>query len=125
MQLSKKAREELRMMFGGKCAYCGKELGLTFHADHVAPIFRGWTDNSKPMTAGKDVGDNLFPACPRCNIRKATLSVESFRSEIALQIKRLRRTSSAFNLAEDFETIKETGNPIVFWFEKYRNSLLF
>ena len=123
MGLSKSVeRKQLREMFGGKCAYCGKPLGKVFHADHVAPIYRGWTNSEKPKRAGEDVDENLFPACPRCNIRKSTLSVEDFRAEIAMQLKRLRRDSSAFNLAEDFGIVSETGNPVVFWFEKYRES---
>lgn len=109
----------LREMFDGKCAYCGKPLGKIFHADHVSPVYRGWADASRPKHAGKDVEENLFPVCPRCNIRKATFSVEGFRYEIYMQLKRLRRASSAFNLAEDFGIIVETGKPVVFWFEKY------
>ena len=115
-------RKQLREMFGGKCAYCGKPLCKMFHADHVAPIYRGWTDASRPRHAGKDVEENLFPACPRCNIRKGVFSVEAFRDEVTMQLKRLRRDSSAFNLAEDFGIIEETGKPVVFWFEKYRES---
>ena len=110
----------LREMFGGKCAYCGKPLGNIFHADHVAPIYRGWIGASRPKRAGKDVEENLFPACPRCNIRKATFSVEGFRYEISMQAKRLRRDSAAFHLAVDFGIILETRKPVVFWFEKYR-----
>lgn len=113
-------RKQLRELFGGKCAYCGKPLGKVFHADHVAPIYRGWTGSTRPKRAGEDVEENLFPACPRCNIRKSTLTVEYFRREIAMQIQRLRRDSSAFSLAEDFGIIEETGKPVVFWFEKYR-----
>ena len=113
-------RNKLREMFDGKCAYCGKPLGKIFHADHVAPIYRGYIDTSRPKHAGKDCSDNLFPACPRCNIRKATLSVEDFRYEISMQLKRLQRDSAAFNLVEDFEVIVETGKPIIFWYEKYR-----
>ena len=115
-------RKALRELFGGKCAYCGNPLSKTFHADHVAPIYRGWADATKPRHSGKDVEENLFPACPRCNIRKSVLSVEAFRDEIAMQLKRLRRDSSAFNLAEDFGIVQETGKPVVFWFEKYRGS---
>jgi hypothetical protein len=109
----------LREKFGGKCAYCGKPLDKTFHADHVAPIYRGWEGHARPPSAGKDVEENLFPACPRCNIRKATFSVEEFRAEISMQLKRLRRDSAAFTLAEDFGIVSETGTPVVFWFEKY------
>lgn len=118
--MTKQKREELRQMFGGKCAYCGNALGKVFHADHVAPIYRGWISSSRPKRAGEDVPENLFPACPRCNIRKATHSVEDFRREISLQAVRLRRDSSSFRIAEDFGIIKYTARPVVFWFEIYK-----
>ena len=36
MALTKKQRVELRMKFGGRCAYCGCELPEKgWHADHV------------------------------------------------------------------------------------------
>ncbi len=40
MALTKKQRAELRMKFGGRCAYCGCELGEKWHADHVKPVIR-------------------------------------------------------------------------------------
>ena len=119
MKLSKASRKKLREMFGGKCAYCGKPLSVLFHADHVAPIYRGRCDDEKPETAGKDTKENLFPSCPRCNNRKSTLSIEDFREHIRLQKERLRRDSSSFRLAEDFGIIKETDTPVVFFFEKF------
>lgn len=33
-------RESIRSMFGGRCAYCGKKLGKSFHVDHVEPMMR-------------------------------------------------------------------------------------
>ena len=105
-------REKLRYKFGGKCAYCGEELTSKFHADHVKPQYLGGTDED----------DNLFPACPRCNIWKRTYSIEEFRSEIANQINRLRRDSSAFCLAEDFGLVNAIISPPVFWFEKYKDT---
>lgn len=43
MNLSKPKREALRMMFGGKCAYCGAVLPEKgWHADHVEPVLREW-----------------------------------------------------------------------------------
>ena len=41
MALTKKQRAELRMKFGGRCAYCGCELPEKgWHADHVQPVAR-------------------------------------------------------------------------------------
>lgn len=41
MALTKKQRAELRMKFGGRCAYCGCELPEKgWHADHVEAVLR-------------------------------------------------------------------------------------
>ena len=112
-------RDQLRDMFGGKCAYCGQPLGRVFHADHVAPLYRGWT-RLRPKHAGDDAEANIVPTCPRCNIRKGVLSLEDFRAEIAMQPVRLSLRSPAFRLAEDFGLIAKTREPVVFWFERYR-----
>ena len=39
-QLTKKQREQIFNKFGGKCAYCGCELPIRWHADHIEPIYR-------------------------------------------------------------------------------------
>ena len=111
-------REKIRNMFDGCCAYCGKSLDKVFHIDHVKPIYRGY--KNKPKHSGEDEEDNMFPACPRCNIWKRTWEVEDFRNEISLQIDRLRRDSAGFRLAEDFGIIEMVITPVVFWFEKYK-----
>jgi len=104
-----KNRILLWKMFDGKCAYCGGKLDKRFHADHIDPKYRG----------GKDAKENLYPACPRCNIRKATYTVEEFRHEIDKQVDVLRNNSRPFRLAEAFGQIRVTGQEVVFWFEKY------
>ncbi|MBL0907835.1 HNH endonuclease [Pectobacterium carotovorum] len=134
MKLSKKQREELRMKFGGRCAYCGCELPEKgWHADHVEATLRKWHfgerkangtraiiytgDHWKPEN---DVLDNLFPACAPCNLFKATFSVEVFREQIAEQAERARQYSVNFRTAERFGQVQITRSPIVFWFEKYQ-----
>jgi 5-methylcytosine-specific restriction endonuclease McrA len=106
-------RDRIKSKFGGKCAYCGCELGKTFHVDHIVPIYRG----VKTPRAGHDTEENMHPACPRCNRRKNVLGIEEFRAEIAEQVNRLRRDSSAFRIAEDFGMVEATESPVVFWFE--------
>ena len=56
-----------------KCAYCGKEFGVTNKPtrDHVIPISRGG-DNSK---------ENIKPACRSCNSKKNTQLVEEIISK--------------------------------------------
>jgi hypothetical protein len=40
VSLTKKQRIELRMMFGGRCAYCGVQLTGKWHADHAGLRWR-------------------------------------------------------------------------------------
>ncbi len=44
----------------GKCYYCKKKVGKTYHVDHVIPLSKG----------GSNGPENIVIACPRCNLRK-------------------------------------------------------
>ena len=115
-------RVKLRAKFGGRCAYCGKPLEKIFHADHVEPICRTWTEGalaSQGRTKGEDSEDNLFPSCPRCNRWKSMMTIEEFRIEIYAQNERVRRYSAEYRLAEDFGLVRATGQNVVFYFEKH------
>lgn len=132
MKLSKVQREELRGMFGGRCAYCGCELPEKgWHADHVQAAFRKWEfgerradGTRKIIYSGEhwkpenDVQENLFPACAPCNLFKSTFSLEDFRENIAAQADRARQYCVNFRTAERFGQVQVTASPIVFWFEQ-------
>jgi hypothetical protein len=132
--MNKKEREELRMMFGGKCAYCGCELGKVFHADHIEAVMRQskivkvdqW--RSKFVSTGKmdypekDTIDNLFPACPRCNIAKGTFTIEEFRRWIEGSLGRVIRYENPMKLARDFGLFIVVDKPVVFHFELAKES---
>ncbi|MGY0151840.1 HNH endonuclease [Edwardsiella tarda] len=132
--ITKKQRAELRMKFGGRCAYCGCELpDKGWHADHVEPALRKW-EFVKNKTSGvlqtastgefwrpeNDTLENLFPSCASCNLFKATFSIELFREQIAEQVKRARSRSVNFRTAERFGLIKVIDRPVIFWFEQYQ-----
>ena len=38
--MTKKQRQEVFDKFGGRCAYCGCELGKGWHLDHIEPVCR-------------------------------------------------------------------------------------
>lgn len=133
MSLTKTERETLRMMFGGRCAYCGCELNGKWHADHVEPVIREFRfakdkrGHTVTVSTGKvycpenNRNDNLFPACGPCNIDKGSTSLENWRSYLHYRIvERLRENSSTFRHAERFGVVSINRAPLVFWFEKYR-----
>lgn len=119
MKLNKKQREELKQKYGGHCAYCGCELGDKWHADHLAPIYRGYEDSCEISHRGKDEINNLMPACVSCNLSKSTFSLEMWRNEINEKVDRLKKYEKNFRLVLAFNQVKLTNDPVVFYFEKF------
>jgi 5-methylcytosine-specific restriction endonuclease McrA len=125
---SKQKREEIRMMFGGYCAYCGVILDGKFHIDHVEPVRRigrwvkgKWVQTGEMMKPENDHEDNLFPACVKCNILKGDSNVEGFRrnlSYFARSIPTIRTYSHVHHLMR-FKKLHIDCEPVVFWFETY------
>lgn len=116
MTLNKKQREKLRLMFGGRCAYCGCELPEKgWHVDHLKAIYRG----SVRLIRGEDGPENYFPACRPCNLFKSVYPLEMWREEIGKQVERARKQSFNFRFAEKFGLVQETKKPVIFWFEEY------
>lgn len=57
MALTKTQREALKSMFGGRCAYCGCELGRKWHANHVEPVYRNFDGRLLNPQNERPVGD--------------------------------------------------------------------
>lgn len=109
-------RRKVYLKYSGHCAYCGKIITIKeMQVDHIHPKFL------KHHLRDVNINDysNLNPACRVCNKWKSTHKVEEFRHEILMQIERLRKYSASFRLAEKYSLIQETGNDIVFYFEKH------
>lgn len=127
MALSKKQRAVLREKFGGRCAYCGCELGDKWHADHVEPIVRndwfkraGFTKelHRPPDHPERDTLANMNPACPPCNIDKHSLTLEGWRELMQRSNEVLMRDVSTFRRAVRYGLVTLNAEPIVFYFEK-------
>lgn len=58
----------MRKMWGGCCAYCGKEPSETMQKDCVLALSRG----------GRYTLDNIVPACRSCNASKSNDEVTSW-----------------------------------------------
>jgi len=126
MKLTKKQRIELAAKFGGKCAYCGAELGKSFHADHLEPVLRlaKWVRGEGYVLTGdlerpeRDILENLMPSCAPCNIDKHSLDLESWRRKLQDGPNVLLRNNPTYRHSLRFKLIEETGNPVIFYFEQ-------
>jgi 5-methylcytosine-specific restriction endonuclease McrA len=136
MSISKKDRELIFQKYGGKCAYCGCELQKGWHIDHLKPINRysesvrderGFVvrdenyNVKRVMKIGRpenDVLENMNPACASCNINKHSLTIEGFRDLINGFLNSLNQRSTQYKFAKKYGLLEETGNPVIFYFEK-------
>lgn len=123
---TKAQRAALRAMFGGRCAYCGGELGRSMHADHVEPCIRIHTDPwSNPLPVEerrllkpeRNVVSNMMPACAPCNLHKGGYRLEEWRKYLARSAEIVRKQTSTFRAGERFGVITVSDKPIVFYFE--------
>ena len=88
----------------GHCAYCGVQLGKSFHVDHVIPFAAGGVDDIM----------NFFPACKYCNVLKNASTLEGFRKTIEEY-----HLKAGVVVSERFGILQVIGpKPVVFWFEK-------
>ena len=131
---TKAGREQIRMMFGGRCAYCGCVLPEKgWHIDHLEPVQRKMRYGTDPKTGygrlfdtgevyrpDRDVVENLFPACQPCNIHKGSFSLKEWRKELERITGVLQRGYPTYRHAVRFGQVQETAGPVTFWFERYR-----
>jgi 5-methylcytosine-specific restriction endonuclease McrA len=125
MRLTKAQREQVRMKFGGKCAYCGCDLPERWHADHMEAVDRkfkyvpgkGAVLTGEMWKPENDTIENMVPACPPCNISKHSMTLEQWRGWLAGHVKSLNAYHPIYRLAKAYGLIKETGVPVAFYFE--------
>ena len=127
MALSKKQRAALREKWGGKCAYCGCDLGDKWHADHIEPVVRNdWfhrvgmdkSHNRAPDHPERDCIENMNPACPPCNIDKHSFPLEYWREQMQKSNEVLMRDNATFRRAVRYGLVTLSAEPIVFYFER-------
>lgn len=108
--------------YGGRCAYCGKELRFDdMQVDHIVPIWRGYDREvlSKRTDIGDDSLDNFNPACRACNFRKGTNSVEGFRKVLKEQCQGIVKRSFQVRQSLDYGLLELRDKDVVFFFETY------
>ena len=94
--------------YGGRCAYCGREIAYTeMQIDHLIPKRSG----------GKDDIDNLMPACRLCNHYKRAESLENFRKMISEIPKKLGEREYIFKVGMLYGFWDAESKDVKFYFE--------
>ena len=123
--MKKKTRQLVYNKFGGRCAYCGKEIAYKdMQVDHKVPLFRNDTDEQLAKAGikrGTEDLDNLMPSCRRCNFRKGTLTIEQFRKELLKQCEGIIKRSFQVKQSIDYGLLKVSLTPVMFYFEKWEH----
>lgn len=128
LRLTKQQREQLRMMFDGRCAYCGALLTDRWHADHVEAIERklqyvrgkGLVPTGESYKPENDTIENMMPSCPPCNIDKHSMSLDGWRRKLQDATGVLSRNNPTYRHAKRFGLVQETGAVITFYFERIK-----
>lgn len=102
-------REAVYKKYGGKCAYCGRDLDLKkMQVDHIVPVRDGGTNER----------DNLNPSCRICNHYKRGDSLEFFRQwKLGKIIDRLSKIY-IFRVAVQYGMIETKEWDKKFYYEK-------
>lgn len=129
MKLTKAQREQVRQMFGSRCAYCGEPLPERWHADHVEPVVRKLLTkrttygtyrlvSGDPIHPERDTIENFMPSCPSCNISKHSMTLEVWRGWLAGHVNSLNAYHPIYRLAKKYGLVRETGAVVTFYFER-------
>jgi len=109
-------RQLIYQKFGGRCAYCGREITVKqMQVDHYWPQFLA---HFQPNLDNNRI-ENLMPSCAKCNNHKHGMRPEIWRKELELQVTRLRKNTQ-FDRALRFGQLQITEKPVVFYFETFQ-----
>lgn len=106
--LPQNLRKQVYAMFGGRCAYCGKQLAQKqMRVDHVIPVDR----------EGGDEIENLRPACFDCNQIKSNGSVEGLRESVSHFMDTIKK-DIRYRMLVSYGLIQETPHDVKFLYEE-------
>jgi hypothetical protein len=99
-------------------------LEKRWHVDELLPVRRNikWDKRKNRYvwdgTCEHPERLNIDNQMPSCNINKHSMGLEDFRYFIFNLVKNLNKYSTQFKIAKRFGLVNETGNDVVFYFEK-------
>lgn len=107
--ISKPMRKEVWLMYGGRCAYCGRHISIDdMEIDHRYPLSMGGEDSFK----------NYMPSCHECNCYKASMTVEGFRNKL-LSIQTVLKKNPLYLLGCTYGLLTKEKNNVEFYFETH------
>lgn len=107
--MNKKLRETIYQKYGGKCAYCGREIAYKdMQVDHLIPL----------RANGSNDFENLMPSCRRCNHYKRANTLEGFREMIEKIPEKLERDSYIYRVGVIYGNVVPKRKTVTFYFEK-------
>lgn len=111
MSISKLKRETVYGKYGGRCAYCGREIAYAeMQVDHFHP-------RRTSQDPSVDELENLMPACRMCNHYKRAHSLETFRKYIE-EIPRKLSENYIYKIGIVYGEVAEQNHPVKFYFEE-------
>jgi hypothetical protein len=115
--IPKKIREAVYQKYGGRCAYCGKEIEYKdMQIDHLIPVqrerFGRYTEEQI------ECFENYMPTDRTCNHYKRAHSLETFRRYIEEIPMKLDRDNYIYRIGKKYNLIKEQPKKIEFYFEQ-------
>jgi len=127
-ELYRLTKEMLYAKFDGLCAFCGHQLGDRWHIWDIEPRDTIVTRNGE-IILGDNSYENKLPACISCNStrihasqeREVRINIEQFRAWLYHEfdfMKNCSMTSTYYKKFIKYGLIEETGQKIVFFFEK-------
>ena len=111
MGIKKPVREAVYRKYGGRCAYCGREIAYRdMQVDHFVAK-NGYFEQ------GSDDISNLMPSCRMCNHYKRDHTLELFRRYICEIPEKLER-NYIYKVGLAYGNVVADKKPIIFYFEQ-------
>ena len=115
--IPKKIREAVYQKYGGRCAYCGKEIEYKdMQIDHLIPVQRERFGSYNEEQI--ECFENYMPTDRTCNHYKRAHSLETFRRYIEEIPKKLDNYSYIYRICKKYNLVEEHSQKIKFYFEQ-------
>jgi len=134
MAINKKLREQVRIKYGGFCAYSGLPLDDKWQVDHVLPKYlnewlkKGFEKPGYIALENVNCIDNLLPALRIVNHYKRSLDLEGFRNYMLtfhIRLAKLPKKTEVENTKKRIAYMNEVAKLFGITIEKPFNGIFY